>query len=86
MLLPACCLAGAVTVVGKLTLSAAVQVGLMTETVVANLVIQTGGKSRREGFRERKVYGLLEEGPDVIHINIYIETFTVINITYMKAL
>lgn len=42
--IPACSLAGAVTIVGKLALSAAVQVGLMTETAVAHL----SGKTDRE--------------------------------------
>lgn len=35
--IPACSLAGAVTIVGKLTLGTAVQVGLVPETAVAHL-------------------------------------------------
>lgn len=47
MFLPACSLAGPVTVVGELTLAAAVQLGLMAKTTVAHL----GGKTAQKGHR-----------------------------------
>lgn len=46
MLIPACSLAGSVTVVGEFTLGAAVQVGLVTEAAMAHLLRQTGGRVR----------------------------------------
>lgn len=41
VLVPACCLAGAVAVVGELTLGTTVEVGLVTETAVAHLSGET---------------------------------------------
>lgn len=49
--IPACSLAGAVTVVGKLTLGAAVQIGLVTETAVAHL----SGKTERETYKAEQL-------------------------------
>lgn len=48
--IPACSLAGAVAVVGKLTLGTAVQFGLVPETAVAHL----SGKTERETDKTEK--------------------------------
>lgn len=55
VLIPACCLAGAVTVVGKLTLGTAVKVGLVTETAVAHLSGETEKKTERLQLNEKSI-------------------------------
>jgi len=48
--LPACSLAGAVAVMGELTLGAAVQLGLAPETAVAHLIGPAEGNQRTRSF------------------------------------